>query len=301
MDLNACGGVPNTVCTKTGPNSRSCQCNTGYAGPAPLTGIPDGENPFAGSCLLVQDFCSNLSVPEAVSGGCPAGELGQDCLLVCQSDNTINQQLECRPAEGPIGDGGNWQLELVLNGSFNESSLTCPQVSQVDYSNILLVLFLLAAAPLTLAALVNRARYPSSKPLLLATMTVGWADVVSDMLFVYSCRLTPNLRDFFAPALFFLLLSLFGNLVIILAFFRRAISRQDFQQWIARAGNTGVVLGLFWGSLNAELVTVMQSGLFDARMFSAPLSELDVLEMQFKGLYGNLIEVTLPPAFEDNG
>jgi hypothetical protein len=126
-------------------------------------------------------------------------------------------------------------------------------------------------------------------------MTVGWADVVSDMLFVYSCRLTPNLRDLFAPALFFLLLSLFGNLAIILAFFRRAMARQDFQQWIAQTGNTGAVLGLFWGSLNAELVTVMQSGLFEAKMFSAPLTEMDVLDMQFKGLYGNLIEVTLPP------
>lgn len=46
----ACGGVLNTVCTDTGVNSRTCACATGYAGPAELTGIPDNQNPFSGSC-----------------------------------------------------------------------------------------------------------------------------------------------------------------------------------------------------------------------------------------------------------
>eukprot|EP00808_Paulinella_micropora_P003614 g41849.t1 len=48
--FGACGNVPNSVCTDTGVDSRTCACAKGHRGSPPLTGIKDSENTFSGHC-----------------------------------------------------------------------------------------------------------------------------------------------------------------------------------------------------------------------------------------------------------
>lgn len=101
-DSDACGGVFGTLCSDTGVNTRTCQCQAGLTGPI-VTNIADSDNTYVGPCTGI--FFSGVSRGLTLSSDVNACALyGSDSLAcggvansVCVDDGQNSRTCACAP------------------------------------------------------------------------------------------------------------------------------------------------------------------------------------------------------------
>lgn len=144
---------------------------------------------------------------------------------------------------------------------------------------------------LTVLFVWNYKKYPRSAPSVLPLLGVAVIDFISDILFIYSLSsAVGRLSNLRSASIAFLILPMIVNAAYTIQFVKK--QRRDTEAFVVWLKKYQLPSGLMMvlGSLNLELLTLMDSKLFHHGAFSAPISEIVHFRLQSLGIVSNLME-----------